>query len=103
VIDSREFEDVKTQLLMMLATRGTPRVYVVDGNHANRGELRMFHQHEGVDIQLDWAQVTLGNLHALWGRPVHLDTTVEGKPIRLSHDGSEAKRVKREKVEEDPA
>ena len=103
VVDSHEFEDVKKQLLMMLATRGTPRVYVVDANHANRGELRMWHQHEGVDIQLDWAQVTLANLQALWGRPVHLDTTIDAKPVRLSHDGSEAKRTKRDKVEEDPA
>jgi hypothetical protein len=32
---------------------------------------------------------------------VHLDTVIEGKPLRLSHDGSEAKRIKREKLEED--
>ena len=102
VIDSREFEDVKKQLLMMLATRGTPRVYVVDANHANRGELRLVHQHEGADIQLDWAQVTMGNLQAVWGRPVHLDTLLEGKPMRLSHDGSDARRSKRDRTEEDP-
>ena len=28
--------------------------------------------------------------------PVHLDTLLEGKPIRLTHDGSEAKRSKRD-------
>ena len=38
-------------------------------------------------------------LVALWGRPVHLDTLIEGKPIRLSHDGTECKRIKREKEE----
>ena len=101
VIDSREFEDVKRQLLQMLASRGTPRVYVVDGNHANRGELRLQHQHEGLDIQLDWARVTMHNLQALWGRPVHLDTTVDGKPIRLSQDGSEFKRTKRKAQDSD--
>ncbi|MCB9686290.1 MAG: SpoVR family protein [Alphaproteobacteria bacterium] len=96
VIDSREFEDVKKQLLMMLATRGNPRVYVIDANHGNRSELRMWHEHEGSDIQLDWAQVTMANLYELWGRTVHLDTLLEGKPIRLSHDGTEAKRSKRD-------
>ena len=69
VIDSREFDDVKRQLLQMLASRGTPRVYVVDGNHDNRGELRLMHEHEGLDIQLDWARVTLGNLAGDLGAP----------------------------------
>ena len=103
VIDSREFEDVKRQLLQMLASRGTPRVYVVDGNHANRGELRLWHQHEGLDIQLDWASITLANLFAIWGRPVHLDTAVDGKPLRLSHDGTEFKRTKRDSEGEEEA
>ena len=29
------------------------------------------------------------NLMHLWGRPVHLDTVIDGKPIRLSHDGQD--------------
>lgn len=95
VIDSREFGDVKRQLLQMLASRGTPRIYVVDGNLGNRGELRLWHQHEGLDIQLDWASVTLANLQQIWSRPVHLDTIVDNKEIRLSHDGIELKRIKR--------
>ena len=100
VIDSREFEDVKRQLLAMLASRGTPRAYVVDANHANRGELRLWHQHEGLDVQLEWARITMHNLQGLWGRPVHLDTVVDHKPIRLSHDGSEFKRSKRKVVQD---
>lgn len=98
VIDSREFLDVKTNLLQMLATRGVPRVYVIDANHANRGELRLAHQHEGLDIQLDWASITLQNLTAIWGRPVHLDTLIEGKPIRVSHDGHEITREARKET-----
>ena len=88
VIDSREFADVKQQLLATVVSRGTPRVYVVDANEANRGELRLEHAHDGMDIQLDWAGRTLANLVHIWGRPVHLDTVVDGKPVRLSHDGS---------------
>jgi stage V sporulation protein R len=100
VIDSREFADVKQQLLNMLAMKGTPRIYVVDANHNNRGELRLHHSYEGLDIQLDWASVTLGNLAAMWGRPVHLDTVVDKQGIQLSHDGSEFTRTTRKK---DPA
>jgi len=101
VIDSHEFRDVKQQLLQMLASRGTPRVFVQDANAYNRGELILHHQHEGLDIQLDWASLTLKNLQALWGRTVHLDTLVEGEPIRLSHDGSEVTRSKRDEKEAD--
>jgi stage V sporulation protein R len=101
VIDSREFEDIKTQLLQMLVSRGTPRVYVADGNYKNRGELLLVHQHEGLDIQMEWAAVTLGNLVKLWGRPVHLETLLDDKPITLAHDGSEVKRIQRKEKEEE--
>jgi stage V sporulation protein R len=95
VIDSREFADVKKQLLQMLSTKGTPRVYVVDGNAHNRAELRLVHDHEGIDIQMDWAALVLGNLAAIWGRPVHLETLLESRPITLTHDGTEVKRTQR--------
>ena len=95
VIDSHEFGDIKRQLLQMLATKGTPRVAIIDANVGNRAELRLAHDHEGLDIQLDWASLVLGNLAAIWGRPVHLDTLVDGKPVTLTHDGTDAKRVPR--------
>jgi stage V sporulation protein R len=87
VVDSREFADVKQKLLAMLSNHGQPRVLVTDANHANRGELELTHEHEGVDLQLGWAETVLANLAAAWGRPVHLRTTVEDKPAVLHHDG----------------
>jgi stage V sporulation protein R len=98
VIDSREFKQVKTQLLDMIATQGSPQIYVADANHGNRGELRLLHKHEGSDLQLDWAEATLANLVVIWGRPVCLDTVIEDQSIRISHDGEEFKkgRVKRD-------
>ncbi len=99
LIDSREFEAIKQQLLQMLASKGTPRVYVVDANANNRSELLLAHQHEGLDIQLDWAALVLGNLAHVWRRPVHLDTLLEGKPLRLTHDGTEITRSAREETE----
>jgi stage V sporulation protein R len=95
VIDSREFEDVKAQLLSMVAAKGTPRVYAVDANFGNRGELLLNHAHDGLDIQLDWAARTLINLAAVWGRAVHLDTQLDGQPIRVSCDGAEVTRAAR--------
>jgi stage V sporulation protein R len=90
--------DVKKQLLEMLASRGTPRVYVKDANAFNRGELLLDHEHEGLDIQLDWANITLQNLVALCGAPVHLETLLDGKAIRITHDGTAVTRDVLKKV-----
>jgi stage V sporulation protein R len=89
VIDSREFQKVKQQLLFSLTNFGQPIVVVQDGNYGNRRELLLFHRHEGVDLKRDWALDTLENLHAVWSRPVHLETAFEDKPVLLSFDGQE--------------
>ena len=97
VLDSREFDAIKQQLLEMVATRGTPRVEIVDANAFNRSELLLVHQHEGLDLKLEWAETVLGNLCSLWSRTVHLDTVLEDKPVRLSHDGHDMKSEPRKK------
>ncbi len=89
LIESREFVDIKKKLLFMISSHGNPRIFVTDGNHANRGELELQHEHEGTDIQLQWASTALGNLARLWGRPVHLRSRVEDKEALLHHDGNE--------------
>ncbi len=90
---SEEFADVKKGLLSMLASRGTPRISVVDGNGLNQGVLCLAHDHEGPDLDLNYATTVLGNLAALWGRPVHLATQLDAKPVRLVHDGANLSRV----------
>jgi stage V sporulation protein R len=89
VIDSREFDDVKRQLLFSLTNFGQPVVVVQDANYRNRGELLLRHAHEGVDLKLDWAMETLENIFRVWTRPVHLETVVEDEPTRFSFDGEE--------------
>ncbi|MCB9780728.1 MAG: SpoVR family protein [Alphaproteobacteria bacterium] len=88
VVDSREFGAVKQQMLTMLASRGNPPITVTDANHGNRGELELTHAHEGMDLQLDWAELTLGNIARIWGRAAHLVTTVDGRRTVLHHDGA---------------
>jgi stage V sporulation protein R len=39
---------------------------------------------------MDRAVDTLANVQAIWGRPVHLQTVVENKPVLISHDGTNA-------------
>jgi stage V sporulation protein R len=88
-IQSREFQKVKEMLLFQLTNFGSPVLFVTDANHANRGELVLSHNHEGIDLREDYARETLINLERIWRRPVHLDTRAEGKPRFLSFDGTD--------------
>jgi stage V sporulation protein R len=89
VIESREFQKIKQRLLFSLTNFGKPWIYVINGNHRNRGELLLRHMHNGVDLKLAPAMDTLANIQYLWGRPVHLETVLDGKPYLLSFDGTE--------------
>jgi stage V sporulation protein R len=89
VIESREFQKIKQRLLFSLTNFGKPWIYVTDGNYRNRGELLLKHEHNGIDLKLNYAQDTLTNLQFIWSRPVHLETIVDGKPTLLSFDGNE--------------
>ena len=87
-IASREFEQIKQQLLHSLTNHGRPFIYVVDGNYRNRGELYLRHQYEGVELKLDYARDTLENLESLWSRPVHIETVLDEDPSVISWDGT---------------
>ncbi len=88
-VQTREFARVKERLLRLLTNRGQPAVAVEDGNHENRGELLLVHQHDGVDLRLDWARDTLRALQSLWRRPVVLSTRLDGRRTLLRYDGRE--------------
>jgi stage V sporulation protein R len=101
VIVDRDYTKVKKQLLEALTNFGNPIIKVVDGNHANRGELYLVHEWVGGDLQVDQAQLTLQSLFTMWKRPVHIQTMVDGKGRLLSFDGKESTSV--ELACDDPA
>ncbi len=88
-IESREFKKVKNKLLFQLTNRGQPFIFVEDGNFENRSELLIKHKHEGIDLKLDYARDTLGNLARVWKRPVNLLTRMDGKGKVLRFDGKD--------------
>ena len=87
VITSKKFAEVKHKLLSMLTNFGQPIIEVVDANYQNRGEMLLTHRYEGTDLKHDDAVDTLENLQALWRRPVHIFTEVEGQGLLMSYDG----------------
>ncbi len=88
-IESREFKKIKERLLFGLTNFGQPIIRVKEGNYRNRGELYLVHEHFGTDLKLDHAQDTLRHLQRLWTRPIHLETTVDGRTTLLSFDGAD--------------
>ena len=86
-IASREFQKVKQQLLDSLTNHSRPIIRVVNGNYANRGELYLMHQYQGMPLKADYARDTLSNLCKLWGRPVHIESVVDDKTTIMTFDG----------------
>lgn len=87
-IASRQFGEIKQQLLTSLANHGRPFIYVTDGNYKNRGELYLKHKFQGAELKHDYARDTLANLQRIWGRPVHIETIVDEKSAVISFDGT---------------
>jgi len=94
VVLDRDWHRVKERLLFSLTNLGQPIVHAVDANHANRGELYLKHQHEGVPLDEEKARDTLRNLHRLWRRPVHIETSEDDRGRLLSYDGTEHKATR---------
>ncbi|MEO8876225.1 MAG: SpoVR family protein, partial [Polyangiaceae bacterium] len=88
-IETREFKAVKEKLLFQLTNGNNPFIYVEDANFENRGELLLKHDHQGLDLRVDYAKEVMRSLVRVWKRPVNVTTIVEGKPTLMRHDGKE--------------
>lgn len=86
VPSDEEWQDIKQTLLRQVGMGGVPVIRIVDADYNHRGELHLVHEHDARDLQLEHAEKTLAHLHRLWGRPVHLETVVDGEACMLSHD-----------------
>ena len=89
VVLDRDPVSVKQRLVGELTNRGQPVIELVDANHGNRGELLLVHRHATSTLREDFARQTLRSLHAIWTRPVHVETVVEDKRVRWGFDGRE--------------
>lgn len=90
-VDSRDFAAIKQNMLSSLTNFGSPVIEIEDANFANRGELLLAHRHQGVDLDMRFAQETMKNIHGLWKRPVNLVTKYDGKEVTFCFDGEELK------------
>ncbi len=86
-VDHKDFEAIKSKMLTQLTNVGQPFIEVIDANFDNRAELLLNHRHDGVDLDGEFAQATLTNLHYFWKRPVGLVTKYDDKPVLMRFDG----------------
>jgi stage V sporulation protein R len=87
VIVEKDWEVVRDSILATLTNFGQPYIVVDDGDCRGNRELALKHCFEGQELDVGYAEQTLRYVHQLWGRAVHLETVVEGRPATLSYDG----------------
>ena len=90
-VDTRDFKLIKKKLLFQLTNFGQPIISVIDANHNNRGELLLAHLFEGIEMQPDYMMETMKNMFAIWSRPVHVATVMDGERRIVGFDGTEFK------------
>jgi stage V sporulation protein R len=88
-ITEKRWERVRDQLVGNMANFGFPYIEVADGDYHGNRELFLRHRYEGSELDLRYARKTLENCRTLWGRPVYLETVVDGEPTTLRYDGTE--------------
>jgi stage V sporulation protein R len=87
-IVEKNWEKVRDQIVRSLTSYGIPYITVEDGDYRRARELLLKHHFDGDELDLRYAERTLRYVYQLWGRPVHLETVVDDKPVLLSYDGS---------------
>ncbi len=88
-IADRDFKKVKEKLLFQLTNRGQPFVYVTDGNFQNKGELLLWHKHQGLDLDTRWSRETMRALCDVWKRPINVETEVDGQKKLFNYQNGE--------------
>lgn len=91
-ITDKAWENIRDQLVVSRVNGGSPYLVVTDGDHLRAGELMIQHMYEGIELDLKYMERTIPYVYRLWGKPIHLQTIVEGKTILFSYDGKKLHR-----------
>jgi stage V sporulation protein R len=86
VSDPDGWREVKETLIRSVGTSSIPVIKVEDADFGHNHTLYLRHFHDGRDLQLEYAEKTLGYLQRLWGRECVLETTLQGKRSQLCYN-----------------
>lgn len=93
-ITDKDWKNVRDRLVSMRVNGGFPYIVVEDGDYRGNGELLLKHRYEGVELDIRDMEGVLKYLVQLWGRPVHLQTVIEGHRTLFSCEKDEVRRKK---------
>jgi stage V sporulation protein R len=88
-ITEKRWEKVRDQLVSNMTNFGFPYLQVEDGDYNGNRELYLKHRYEGTELDLRYGRKALEHVHALWGRPVHLETMIDDESTVLHFNGNE--------------
>lgn len=91
-ITDKDHEEIRNQLISMRVNGGFPYIVVENGDYLRNGELYLKHGYEGMELDAHYLEHVLPYINQLWGRPVHIETIFEEKPIVYSYDGKKGSR-----------
>jgi stage V sporulation protein R len=89
ISDEESWQQVKNTLLAFIGMGSTPVIRVIDGDYGGNRTLLLEHDYDGRELLMEYAEKTLRHLHQLWGRPVILQTVLDGREVALSFDGAD--------------
>ena len=91
-LPTKDYEDVRNQLVSMRVNGGFPYIVVENGDYLRNGELYLVHKYEGTELDLKYLENVLPYIYQLWGRIVHLETYVENLQVVYSYDRNKVYR-----------
>jgi stage V sporulation protein R len=84
VADQDNWRQIKDTLIQSVGTGSIPVIKVEDSDYKQNRTLLLKHDHDGRDLQLEYAEKTLQYLQQLWGHDVAMETVVDGNKTWLT-------------------
>ncbi|OLN23777.1 stage V sporulation protein R [Domibacillus antri] len=78
-VSEKNWENIRDHLTSSKINGSFPHLSVTDGDYLTAGELYIIHSYEGVELDLSYLEHTMPHIYTLWGKPVHIETVVDGR------------------------
>jgi stage V sporulation protein R len=85
VADQEGWHQVKETLLRNVGMNSVPVIKVEDADFGHKHTLYLVHDHDGRDLELEYAEKTLAYMGQLWGGEVVLKTVLDDIPYLLTY------------------
>jgi stage V sporulation protein R len=79
--DGQGWKNIREDLIKQVGGNSIPIIMVDDIDESN--VLCLVHDHDGRDLELEYADVVCRHISALWGDVVKLDTIIEDEPFEI--------------------